>query len=176
MNRDWSLEAPEAGGAWLSSPVFDTEAGFGGNGAKVAADGLSSGKGFPAGLPPFLQGKGGNFPGKGGQLPDIAAIFGNADPIAIETAMGGTGGGCVMAGPFKDIKLHIGPMGKMDPKNIRCLRRNFNPRLGEQVTKEAMRALINNTSFGNLRMSIEMPFTMSGGAPFHTVGHQGVGG
>jgi tyrosinase len=133
----------------------------------VVPDGKSSEKG-PLSLPPFLQ------LGKGG-LPDIAGMLEHADPIAIETAMGGTGGGCVETGPFKDIKLRIGPMGKMDPSNVRCLRRNFNPRLGEQVTKVAMKKLMESKTFGDLRMSIEMPFSTTG-APFHTVGHQGIGG
>jgi tyrosinase len=143
------------------SPVFDVETGFGGNGASVPGADippfLTSGKGMPFGEPPTMFGGDGH------------------NPIA-EAVAGGTGGGCLMSGPFKDVKLRIGPMGKMDPSNVRCLRRNFHPKLGEQVTKAAMRSLMDSKVFGNLRMSIEAPFSISGAAPFHTVGHQGVGG
>jgi tyrosinase len=98
------------------------------------------------------------------------------NPIA-DAIAGATGGGCLMSGPFKDVKLRIGPMGKMDVNaKERCIRRNFHPKLGEQVTKAAMTSLMQQKNFGDMRMTIEAPFSISGGAPFHTVGHQGVGG
>jgi hypothetical protein len=143
----------------MSSPVFDTESGFGGNGAKEGN-----------GLTDLLK------LGKGISFKDLPSMFGSIGPTMVETIMGGTGGGCVLAGPFKDTKIRIGPMAQMDPKNVRCLKRNLNPRLGESVTKMAMKSLLDRKLFGNLRMAIEMPFTSSGGSPFHTVGHQGVGG
>jgi len=159
MNRDWSLDSPEAGGSWMRSPVFDDETGFGGNGANAQSDRLAQ----------LMKG------GKGIPFKDIGALFGSTANM-VETLMGGTGGGCVMSGPFKDVKLHIGPMAKMDPKNIRCLKRNFNPKLGGQVTKSTMRNLMKDEAFGNLRRTIELPFAVPGGAPFHTIGHQGIGG
>jgi hypothetical protein len=36
--------------------------------------------------------------------------------------------------------------------------------------------LMKNEAFGNLRIAIESPYAAPGGAPFHNVGHQGIGG
>jgi len=154
------LDSPEAGRTWASSPVFDNEAGFGGNGANIQSERLAS----------LMKG------GKGIPFRDIGKLFGGAGPDLYETLLGGTGGGCIMSGPFKDMKLHIGPMARMDPKNVRCLRRNFNAKIPGQVTKQTMRTLMKNPAFGNLRIAIEMPYSLAGGAPFHNVGHQGIGG
>jgi tyrosinase len=94
----------------------------------------------------------------------------------IESLIGGTGGGCVMSGPFKDIKLHIGPLGAMNSNTSRCLTRSFDPSLGQRGTKVTFKNLMAAKTFGDLRTYIEMPFAGQGEAPFHTIGHGGVGG
>jgi tyrosinase len=154
---DWHLDTPEAGGSWLKSPVFDDESGFGGTG--VAPKPIST----P--MAPNSNSTGG--------LAEL--VHGVADFIV--NFIVSLGGGCVDSGPFKDIKLHIGPMGQMAPDNVRCLKRNINAFLGERATKASMRTLMASKTFAELRTAIEMPNPFSSGeAPFHTIGHGGIGG
>jgi hypothetical protein len=122
-----------------------------------------SAKGFPGG---FGKGSPGGFPGFPG-----AGLF-----------MGATGGGCVESGPFKDVKLHIGPLGIMKANNTRCLKRSINPALANSgASKEVFQKILGSKNFGELRQNVEVPsFGGSGsvkfGADFHSLGHGGVGG
>ncbi|KAF2669144.1 Di-copper centre-containing protein [Microthyrium microscopicum] len=96
----------------------------------------------------------------------------------------GTGGGCVVDGPFKDMKLHIGPGAVMKMGSERCLTRSFNIEAGEAAgSKEVVKDALASKDFQTLRMAVEMPnITFTGGkierhgGGFHNVGHGGVGG
>jgi hypothetical protein len=94
----------------------------------------------------------------------------------------GTGGGCVSEGPFKDMKLHIGPFGIMKENNTRCLKRSFNAALvNSAATKEVFDKILGSKNFGEFRKKIEMPAFGTGVAKFgpndfHSLGHGGVGG
>jgi hypothetical protein len=131
--------------------------GFPGGFPKGVPSGLA--KGLPGGLPP------GGFPFPGGEM-----------------FMGGTGGGCVSSGPFKDMKLHIGPFGMMKENNTRCLKRNFNPGLANAAaSKQVLDRILNSKNFGEFRQRIEVPSFGSTngfkiGPDFHSLGHGGVGG
>jgi hypothetical protein len=173
----------------MKSPLFDNESGFGGNGAKVEnpfADLLNmlnmpkmpkmsnmdehshthsqpssdAGPKGPPGRPPT-----GGMPFRGG------AMF-----------MGGSGGGCVEGGPFKDMKLHIGPFGIMKENNTRCLRRSFNAALANSAaSKQVLDKILGSKNFGEFRQHIEVPSFGGAGAArigpdFHSLGHGGVGG
>jgi tyrosinase len=62
--------------------------------------------------------------------PDLSlAIPGNAQPVVLKK---GTGGGCVYAGPFKNMTVHLGPITQPDPTadNPRCLKRDLNADAG----------------------------------------------
>lgn len=60
-------------------------------------------------------------------------IFGTDDVI---TAPPGTGGGCVFAGPFANMTVHLGPITEPDPTqdNPRCLKRDLNPDIAKRFT------------------------------------------
>jgi hypothetical protein len=115
--------------------------------------------GFPGGLPT------GGMPFRGG------AMF-----------MGGSGGGCIEGGPFKDMKLHIGPFGIMKENNTRCLRRSFNAVMANSAaSKQVFDKILSSKNFGEFRQHIEVPsFGGTGaartGPDFHSLGHGGVGG
>jgi hypothetical protein len=145
------LDTPEAGGGWMKSPVFDNESGFGGSGVvqKKKTDSSATKADNPMDL-------------LSGLFDAVGSLFGI--------------GGCVESGPFKDIKLHIGPMGRMAPGNVRCLTRSLNANLGELATTKAMKSLLASKTFGALGSTIEIPFATAGDAPFHTIGHGGIAG
>jgi tyrosinase len=178
---DWYLDTPSGGGSWLKSPLFDPVSGFGGNGVRTAAAASSA---SPSPSPPA-----------------------QANPLAdLISGLAGFGGrlrsaGCVADGPFKDEKLHIGPMGVMRPNNTRCLTRNLNAATAHSAaSKDSFRAVLEGSkTFGDLRTQMEMPMrggrggssnsSSSGGkaagtgtgtrmafGSLHTVGHGGVGG
>lgn len=82
-------------------------------------------------------------PGHGG------LVFGDTPgtPVTFDE---GTGGGCVMEGPFSDMVVHLGPgalfvpgellpEAAMDPTqdNPRCLKRDFNARVGKKFSSFA---------------------------------------
>jgi len=169
VDWDWSLDTPEAGGSWINSPVFDPVAGFGGNGAKF--NGTGNPRSPEATNEAPKEGKTGS-----GSLFDIfGSLFG---PNSMDM-MRGTGGWCLLNGPFKDIKLHIGPFGQMKPgTKERCLTRNFNSAAGERATKDVMKRLLATKTFGEFRNSIELPDfrAKNGGGAFHNIGHSGIGG
>jgi hypothetical protein len=162
---DWSLENAESGGSWVTSPVFDVSAGFGGNGAKVnttaaATPTAPTGNALWDGLVGILE-----------------SLFNSPAMVA----MRGTGGGCVESGPFRNITLHIGPAGAMKPNNTRCLVRNFVPGSGESASRAMMKGLLAAKTFGQLRSDIEFPPPQpqgggNHGGGFHSIGHGAVGG
>jgi tyrosinase len=148
------LDTPSGGGSFLTSPIFDPESGFGGNGKKVNS---TSGKA-------------------------------NTLPIMLH---GGTGGGCVVDGPFKDYQLHIGPFGKMNSNNSRCLTRNLNARVLESdAAKSTLIKALKSKSFGDFMDKVQLSGPPEGfehshipppsldllPSDLHSIGHGAVGG
>jgi tyrosinase len=185
VDWDWHLDAPDRGGSWLKSPLFDPITGFGSNGVKTNASRPKPPK-LPAGFAP-LEG----------------VPFGFDGPFPPMSA--GTGGGCLLDGPFKNITLTIGPMGRMTANNTRCLKRDLNPTVAEAgATRANLKTLLHKKTFNEFRRGMEMPMGFGGGLggslgggehshshndantsvsspimrPFdmHVIGHGGVGG
>lgn len=161
---DYHLDSYEAGGDFMHSPLWDAETGFGGNGGfvphKYSECELAS-------MPPGTHETEWQWPTE-----------------APQEFPGGTGGGCVVDGPFKDMVLHIGPMGRMLGDTPRCLTRNFNPSiLNRGATKEAYARLLGKTdyaAFGTQMLSSvvggQSPFVPGSVMDFHMTGHGSIGG
>lgn len=65
--------------------------------------------------------------------------------------------------------LKIGPLGKMVAGNTRCLRRDFNPTIIDQVAnKKVMDWILKSKTYAELCFGIQMGL--------HNVGHTSVGG
>jgi hypothetical protein len=64
----------------------------------------------------------------------ISGFGGNGAKISLKTetsspslyAHSPNSGGCIIDGPFKSRNIRIGPYGKMERNNTRCLRRDLN--------------------------------------------------
>jgi hypothetical protein len=107
---------------------------------------------------------------------------------------GGTGGGCVSNGPFMNLTIRIGPMGKMVPNNTRCLTRSLNPQMAAMAaSKKAIYKVLKAKTFLDFQNGVErnrppsMPANFSleslaslgadaAQGDFHAAGHGGVGG
>lgn len=141
----------------MDSPVFDPVTGFGGNGPfiETPADFVAYGIDMTV-LP--LDGQG-----------PVSDARGNARLAAGLPRLQATrtGGGCVQDGPFKDLKIRIGPWNATG-NNERCLNRDFAPAFAEAIPAvDGIRRLMASDSFANVTSSIE---------GIHGVGHVGVGG
>lgn len=145
----------------MHSPLWDAETGFGGNGAFIphlyTPEELAT-------MPDLTRETPWNFPGE-----------------APPEFPGGTGGGCVVDGAFKDVVLNIGPMGRMLGDTPRCLTRNFNPgHLNGGATREAYARLLTKTDyieFGTQMMAWN--YLSADGImemDFHVTGHGSIGG
>lgn len=122
---DWAIDAVSHD-AMVNSPVFDSEYGFGGNGAWVP-----------------------------GTLEDPEpGVFVTAEGIPFDLSSR-TGGGCITEGPFANLTLHMGP-GYNTSYNPWCLRRDFVPdefvRVGNQ---ESVDESIAKDSFSLFQQSSE---------------------
>ncbi|KAF9891369.1 hypothetical protein FE257_004225 [Aspergillus nanangensis] len=111
---------------------------------------------------------------------DPAACDGHCNP-------GGSGGGCVTSGPFKDYQVHLGPFNNSDAEphkppplhafdyNPRCLQRDFNPQYLAQYNNatvlEQLRAATDIDAFLTL-----MDPSREGVTGAHGGGHRAVGG
>ncbi|RDI87962.1 hypothetical protein Vi05172_g1759 [Venturia inaequalis] len=111
----------------------------------------------------------------------------NASAPAGGIAVGGTGGGCVLDGPFQNRTLSIGPMGQMLLNNTRCLTRNFNVKVAYMsASSKSMRKILGAKSMAESRQlaesSVESRRAMSEGGnidsfgSMHSIGHVGIGG
>lgn len=160
---DWHRDTPEAGAEWLQSPIFDPISGYGGNGKRVNAT-------TPAGI-------------NSTALAALAKIIPGLDlPM-----MGGTGGGCVLDGPFRNRTLSIGPMGQMTPNNTRCLTRNIDAKMAQtSANSKSMRKVLSAKSMVEFRQWAESgardwSLSMKGVSvdsfgSMHAIGHSGIGG
>lgn len=123
-----------------------------------------------------VSGYGGN-----GQRLNVSTL---ADLVA--AAIGGTGGGCVIDGPFQSRKLSIGPMGQMMPNKTRCLTRNFNIKMAySSASSKSMRKILSAKSMAEFRQLAETGVhqnweTIQDGidslGSMHNIGHFGIGG
>jgi tyrosinase len=102
---------------------------------------------------------------------------------------GGTGGGCLLDGPFKNRTVRIGPMGQMTPNNTRCLTRNFNAQIAKSSSsKVSLAQVLSAKTFNEFTRWMEAGnpqfhgFTPGKGLNFtnhgdmHDIGHGGIGG
>lgn len=161
---DWHRDTPEAGSEWLKSPIFDPVSGFGGNGKHVNVS-------MPEGVNSTM-------------FASLAKIIPGLD---MPMMMGGTGGGCLLDGPFQNMTLSIGPMGQMTPNNTRCLTRNINPILAQtSANSKSMRKVLSAKSMVEFRQWAESGardwsistkgINVDSFGSMHDIGHGGVGG
>ena len=91
---------------------------------------------------------------------------------------GGTGGGCIKDGPFKDQIVHMGPWNDTGTnRNDQCLKRSFNPAIPKEFWgPAALNHTFSQTTFEDFWPALE-GFKFSGTYPGqHATGHGGVGG
>jgi tyrosinase len=185
---DYTLDTPEKGGRFNSSPIFDPVYGFGGGGkgpvgaAPIAAlPSASTQASAPAQSSAPAQA---SATPKGGAAPKTGAPKGPAKGPGGMSGMCGFGsvcGACVTDGPFAQYKIYIGP-GNSTKSNPRCLTRNINAQAAEsgasQKGIEKLMAKSTYEQFQTLDTSPgERPFSGGGFTPgIHSVGHMGVGG
>ncbi|KAF2400179.1 Di-copper centre-containing protein [Trichodelitschia bisporula] len=168
---DWNIDTKDHNATLKASPVFDPVIGFGGDGVRVARN-VSVPAAPPPPKNPMLDWLTANIPGF--EMP----MF---DPAMM--------GGCVQDGPFKNITLHVGPMGRMiSGEKGRCLTRGFNQFIMDSAaSKENIRKVLASKDFGEFRVAIEQPRVrfgatngsfgiVSDGGDLHTIGHGGIGG
>lgn len=161
---DWHRDTPEAGAEWLKSPLFDPVSGYGGNGKRTNSSSTEAGVNSTT-------------------LASLEKIIPGLDaPMT-----GGTGGGCVLDGPFRDQTLSIGPMGKMIPNNTRCLTRNMNAAMAQtSANSKSIRKVLGAKTMVEFRqwaesgaqdwnLSMEGVSVDSFGS-MHEIGHGGIGG
>jgi tyrosinase len=130
--RDWHLDTPEAGGSWTKSPLWDPEHGFGGNGAYVNYSKM---------LPP-----------NGGLSQETLTLLTKLIPGFEIPTFGGSGGGCIQDGIFKNRTLTVGPMGQMTPNNTRCIIRSFDAKLAHRsASKKSMSKVLSAKTFAEFR-------------------------
>ncbi len=153
---DWSLDLPPKGN-WLDSPLFDPVTGFGGNGKFVEIPQDFVYYGFDM-TPLSLTGEGPVTEARGNDL--VLSIL----PVLTEVR---TGGGCVPNGPFKDLKIRMGPFNSTEG-NERCLNRDFAPSFVEGLGLPGLLDTVTAAgSYMELLSVIEF---------VHGIGHVGVGG
>lgn len=91
---------------------------------------------------------------------------------------GGTGGGCVLNGPFVNMTLAVGPGESVD-YNPRCLSRSINPTIANTyLTSDNLSPLQTADNYGEFRLITEGDQKL-GAAPiitFHGAGHYATGG
>jgi tyrosinase len=175
IDWDYHLDSQEAGGDLLKSPILDPISGFGGNGAQTEIK-------IPFTvtiLNDMIEGL------KGLQVPDSIISFLRSMVQGVKIPDSITfGGGCLQDGPFKDMILHIGPMGQMVDAKPRCLSRNLNPMIINMgATKKNYARVLKSKTFQEFGFWIESPdfhADLSHGiqtnSDFHTIGHFSVGG
>lgn len=91
---------------------------------------------------------------------------------------GGSGGGCVQDGPFKDYVVHMGPWNDTGVnRNDQCLKRNFNPSFAKEfLGSSVVQNTLVQTTFDDFILlfgGIKFSFTQLGQ---HGAGHVAVGG
>jgi tyrosinase len=173
---DYTLDSPEKGGHFNSSPIFDPVYGFGGGG-----------KGSPSSVPtpprpvapPPVAANSSTSAAKGappkGQPKGAGGMSGMC-------GFGGVCGSCVTDGPFAKYKVYIGP-GNSTKSNPRCLVRNLNAQAAEAGSSpSAIERLMSREKYEQFQTLDTSPdgFTWKSTGKFtpgiHSVGHMGVGG
>ena len=108
-------------------------------------------------------------------------------PTSVAIILAGTGGGCVITGPFANITVPFGP-GSLDinpetldsPHNLdykpHCLRRDLSSRVvGPALNADNVRTLLSSPNITEFNRFLELGNT-PGVQALHGGGHQGVGG
>ena len=91
---------------------------------------------------------------------------------------GGTGGGCVLDGPFVNLTLNIGP-GDSLTYNPRCLSRSINPTMAMYLNYSNVAPLSEATTFEQFDfITQKTPYSLDErlSLSFHGAGHQAIGG
>lgn len=108
-------------------------------------------------------------------------------PTAVAIIFAGTGGGCVITGPFANITVPFGQVSPNlnpelldNPHNLdykpHCLRRDLSTRvIGPSLTADNVRALLSSPNITEFNQLINLGNT-PGVQALHGGGHQGVGG
>jgi hypothetical protein len=198
---DYTLDTPENGGHFVSSPIFDPVYGFGGGGgvnaaptaataAPVAASSVlaSPVKTSPAAANNVTTSSVGTTSPKsattpkGTSAPKGPAPKGGSNGARPCAGFGSVCGSCVTDGPFAKYKVYIGP-GNTTKPNPRCLTRNLNGQVAEagaaQKALDRLMAKDKYEQFQTLDTSAG-GFSRANAGQFvpgiHSVGHMGVGG
>jgi len=92
---------------------------------------------------------------------------------------GGTGGGCITTGPYKDFEIHLGPQNNTERFN-RCIVRDFRPLWAEQqFAKARIDATMSKPDYISFWQEAEgrgRAAGPTGSNSVHSGGHRGVGG
>ncbi|KAI4637594.1 hypothetical protein J4E83_000411 [Alternaria metachromatica] len=127
-----------------------------------------------------ISGDGVYFPGRNAScVPNPNRCFVEVPP--------GNGGGCVASGPFKDWKMHIGPVSSLDTTvppnpspnglgyNPRCIRRDINTRSSSETTDADVAELITaSANISAFQDTLQNP--SPGKLRVHLGGHQTIAG
>jgi tyrosinase len=187
---DYTLDTPEKGGHFTSSPIFDPVYGFGGGG-KASPSAVPSPP-RPVTPPPAAAasaaGNSSSSAAKGAAAPKGTAPKNTAPKGQPRQGpsggcgFGGVCGSCVEDGPFAKYKIYIGP-GNSTKSNPRCLTRNLNPQAAEAgASPKAIERLMTRDKYEQFQTldTSSDGFSWTNLGKFtpgvHSVGHMGVGG
>lgn len=146
--------------AWAGSPLFDAIDGFGGNGMWLFC--------YGGGVLLWRWG----YADRTDPGPYVSC---EDQPFESFCVPNGTGGGCVLDGPFRNLTLHLGP-GENVHRNDHCLRRNFHLQsIQNWFSTDEVEGTLGEGSYFEFWRRLEGLFEVHR-IGLHGAGHLGVGG
>ncbi|KAG4414580.1 hypothetical protein IFR04_012278 [Cadophora malorum] len=167
---------------WTYEQALRNECGYKGyqpywNWGKTAFDPINS---------PVFDGSDSSIGGNGDYAPHNCT---NGLPTGLNCIPAGAGGGCVTKGPFKNMKVNLGPVSPTlaiegltasfpgSDYNPRCLRRDVSPWVSSRwsTDKNSSDLITDNTDIGSFQTVMQGDFA-TGFYGVHTAGHFTIGG
>lgn len=183
---DYTLDTPEKGGHFATSPIFDPVYGFGGGGKRTAPSPVVT---VPAAAQPKSMSSPTTVPAPKGDIPGPIAANSSVPGLpgmvvgCTSMSMNLACGSCVTDGPFAKYPVYLGPGNDTAKANTRCLNRNINAASAERgAASKAIARLMEKSTFEQFQTldtsgGTFAPFNWSEFTPgVHSIGHMGVGG